>query len=213
MFRAIVFDLGKVIIPFDVRRAIDALVPHCAYSAREIPALMQETSLANDLETGRIEPEAFFQAVKEKLHVTVGYDEFCRIWNSIFAPETLIPESLLEGLARRYRLLLLSNTNAIHFDAVEKGYPLLRHFHHFVLSYRVGAMKPDAAIYREAVRLAGCEPRECLFIDDIQENVDGAAREGLAAIRFESLQQLEQDLTRLGVLGNGPVTMKDCDDC
>ena len=52
------------------------------------------------------------------LDLRITYEQFCEIWSSIFLPEILVPESLLAGIAERYRLLVLSNTNAIHFDMV-----------------------------------------------------------------------------------------------
>lgn len=214
MFRTLIFDLGKVIVPFELKRGYEALAKFCPYTPEEVRQGLMQSGLVAQLEAGGIEPEPFFHAISEKLQLTMGYPEFCEIWNSIFFPHTLIPENFLAQLSQRYRLILLSNTNAIHFEVIEKNYPLLRHFEHLVLSHRVRAVKPEPAIYREAVRLAECKPEECLFIDDMQENVDGAAREGLAAIRFESFAQLERDFLRLGIAGNGagsnaPVTMKD----
>ena len=88
---------------------------------------------------------------------------FCAIWSCIFT-ETLIPESLLDGIAARYRLLLLSNTNAIHFEMLRANYaPLLRHFHELVLSYEVKAMKPQPEIYRSRDRTGGLPPRGVLL--------------------------------------------------
>jgi HAD superfamily hydrolase (TIGR01509 family) len=112
----------------------------------------------------------------------------------------LIEEALLRELKRRHRMLLLSNTNAIHFPYVQRNYPLLGHFDHMVLSYKLGVMKPDPGIYEEAVAQARCKAEECLFVDDVQENVDGARRVGLQSVRFEGAEQLRQDLAEAGVL-------------
>ena len=133
------------------------------------------------------------------LGLGIGYDKFCEIWSSIFLPETLIPESMLAGLRAHYRLLLLSNTNAIHFPMVRERYPLLRQFHDFVLSYEVKAMKPAPEIFREAVRRSGCRADECFFTDDIAAYVEAAAQEGLDAVQFESREQIERELARRGV--------------
>ena len=111
----------------------------------------------------------------------------------------MIPESLVEQLRRRYRMLVLSNTNAIHFEMVRDTYPLLRHFDHYVLSYEVGALKPEPAIYREAVRHARCEPGECFFTDDIPDYVEGARREGIDAVRFTGYEALCGELRARGI--------------
>ncbi len=78
-------------------------------------------------------------------------------------------------------------------------YPLLRHFHSYVLSYKVGAMKPSPLIYRKAIEAAGCEPGECFFTDDIEAYVEGARAQGIDAVRFQSAAQIEAELLKRGV--------------
>ena len=107
---------------------------------------------------------------------------------------------MLEGLAARYRLVLLSNTNAIHFDMIRETYgDLLRHFHALVLSYEVKAMKPARAIFERAVEAAGCRPEECFYTDDIAAYVEGARSIGIDAVQFESAAQIERDLAARGI--------------
>jgi HAD superfamily hydrolase (TIGR01509 family) len=106
---------------------------------------------------------------------------------------------MLQDIARKYRLVLLSNTNAIHFEMVRKNYPLLRHFHSLVLSHEVGALKPSPLIFRRAIEAAGCRPEECFFTDDIPAYVEAARAHGLDAVRFESAAQIEAELRKRGV--------------
>ncbi len=96
-------------------------------------------------------------------------------------------------------MLVLSNTNAIHFPMVAKLYPILQHFDHYVLSYEVGAMKPSPQIYQEALRHAQCKPEECFFTDDIPAYVEAARREGIDAVQFQSAEQIERELRSRGV--------------
>ena len=199
MIKTVIFDLGKVIIPFDFKRGYQGLEQVCGYPAAEIPRRIATTDLVQRFESGLVDPKDFVEQLSRVLDLRINYDQFCQIWSSIFLPDPLIPESLLEGISKRYRLLLLSNTNAIHFDMLEKSYPLLRHFHDMVLSYRVGAMKPDPAIFREAIARAECRPDECFFTDDIAEYVAAAKREGIDAVQFESRAQIEQELLARGV--------------
>jgi glucose-1-phosphatase len=199
MIKSVIFDLGKVIVAFDFTRGYAGMEKFCGYPAAEIPRRLASTDLVRRFESGLIEPEDFVAELSLILDLHVTYDQFCEIWSSIFLPEPLIPESLLEGLSRRYRLILLSNTNAIHFQMLEQTYPLLRHFHDKVLSYRVGAMKPSPAIYREAIARAECRPEECFFTDDIPEYVAAAQREGIDAVRFESREQIERELKLRGI--------------
>jgi len=199
MIKTVIFDLGKVVIPFDFMRGYQGLGGICGLSVAEIRGRIASTDLVQRFETGLVEPADFVAQLSALLDLHITYEQFCQIWSSIFLPDPLIPESLLEGLSRRYRLLLLSNTNAIHFEMLERTYPILRHFHDRILSHRVRAMKPSPAIYREAIARAGCVPAEIFFTDDIADYVAAAKREGIDAVQFESSDQIERELRARGV--------------
>jgi epoxide hydrolase-like predicted phosphatase len=193
VYKAIIFDLGKVLIYFDFKRGYQALEGLCPYTAVEIPKRIAATDLVDRFETGLVEPQQFFEELSRILGLNLQYDRFCQIWSSIFG-RPLVPENMLEGLAARYRLVLLSNTNAIHFAMVRQAYPLLRHFHELVLSYEVKAMKPDPRIFQQAVARAGCRPEECFYTDDIAAYVEGARKLGIDAVQFESAEQIQREM-------------------
>jgi glucose-1-phosphatase len=197
-YKAIIFDLGKVLVHFDFKRGYQALESLCPHPAADIPKRIAPTGLVERFETGLVEPRDFVEQLTRLLDLRVDYDQFCGIWSCIFT-DPLIPESIIEGLASRYRLLLLSNTNAIHFDMVRRNYPVLRHFHDLVLSYEVKAMKPDPAIYRAVLERAGCRPEECFYTDDIGEYVEGARRMGIDAVQFRGAEALQQELRARGI--------------
>lgn len=199
MIKTIIFDLGKVLIPFDLARGFAALAPHCPYPLEEIPRRVASTDLVTRFEEGKVPPDDFVRQFSDLLGLNIGRPQFCELWSAIFFPQTLIPEELLERLHRRYRLIVLSNTNAIHFDMVRERYPLLGHFDAFVLSHEVGALKPDPRMYQTAIERAGCHAEECFFTDDIAAYVEGARRLGLDAVQFESAAQIERELKARGV--------------
>jgi putative hydrolase of the HAD superfamily len=200
MIKTVIFDLGRVIVPFDFRRGYLQLEALCGIPAAEIPKRIAPTGLVQLFESGQIEAKPFVAQLAAHLGLDISYQRFCEIWMSIFLPDTLIPEDLLETIAKTHRLVLLSNTNSIHFEGIRAQYPLLRHFHGFVLSYQVGAMKPSPAIYRKAIEVAKCAPNECFFTDDIAEYVEGAKRMGIDAVQFESAAQIREELRRRGVV-------------
>jgi glucose-1-phosphatase len=199
MYQTIIFDLGKVIVPFDFSRGYRAMAEHSPYPAEEIPKRIGATDLVRRFESGQVAPKDFVAQLCGMLEADISYDRFCEIWSSIFLPETLIPESLLEGLHHTYRLLLLSNTNAIHFEMVRRNYRLLRHFDEYVLSHEVGALKPSPVIYREAIARARCAPREIFFTDDIPDYVEAARKAGIDAVQFQNAGQLTEELRRRGI--------------
>jgi putative hydrolase of the HAD superfamily len=199
MIKTVIFDLGKVIVPFDFSRGYRAMSELCSYAPEEIPKRIGSTDLVLRFESGQVSPEQFVEQLCQILDVRMEYGHFCEIWSSIFLPHTLIPENMLEGLRKRYRLLLLSNTNAIHFKMIRENYSLMKHFDHYVLSYEVGAMKPSPRIYEEAIAKAYCAPEECFFTDDIPEYVAGAREAGIDAVQFQSAAQIQAELQSRGV--------------
>lgn len=199
MTRAILFDLGGVIVPLDFARGYQAIAGLCPLAPEEIPKQIRASGLVARFETGEMGNEEFVEGLCQTLGLKLSYDGFCDVWSSIFLPHTLVPEALIESLGQHHRLVLLSNTNAIHFDWIRERYSLLNHFHEFVLSYRVGAAKPSAKIYREAVERAGCPPEECFFTDDVEAYVEGARAVGIDATRFHSHQQLVVELNQRGI--------------
>jgi putative hydrolase of the HAD superfamily len=199
MHRAILFDLGRVLIHFDFQRGYRALEGLCPYPASEIPKRLAGTGLVERFETGLVEPREFVDQMSRILELRVDYERFCEIWSCIFTHE-LLPESMLEGLAKRYRLVLLSNTNALHFEMLRGAYGhLLRHFDDLVLSYEVKAMKPRPEIFRAAVASARCLPGECFYTDDIAAYIEGARKLGIDAVQFESREQIEGVMRARGI--------------
>jgi putative hydrolase of the HAD superfamily len=197
--KTVIFDLGRVIVPFDFRRGYERIAALCGLPVEEIPKLIGASGLVSRFESGGIESRDFVREFSKLLDLETSYETFCEIWSSVFLPETLIPESMVAGIARRYRTVLLSNTNPIHYAMLRESYPLLRHFHAYVLSYEVGAMKPLPAIYERAIEAAQCLPEECFFTDDMPAFVEAARTHGIDAVQFESAAQIEAELRKRGV--------------
>ncbi|MFN0101902.1 MAG: HAD family hydrolase [Bryobacteraceae bacterium] len=197
--KTIIFDMGNVIIPFDFRRGYAALEEHVDIPAAEIPERIRESALVPELECGRMAPREFVAAINRALGSQLSYEAFCGIWGAIFLPGTLIPAELVQKLREKYRVMVLSNTNAIHFEMVWEAYPILRHFDHLTLSHEVKALKPEPAIYAAALAEAQAKPEECFFTDDIPAYVEGARRAGIQAEQFLGYEKLLSDLRVRGI--------------
>ncbi|OGB94235.1 MAG: hypothetical protein A3H39_06555 [candidate division NC10 bacterium RIFCSPLOWO2_02_FULL_66_22] len=197
--RLIVCDFGGVICTFDYRIFCERLARRMDRTAEEIHAAAFGDRFQADFETGKLSGREYHRAVMARLQADVPYAEFYRMYGDIF---TEIPATgdLLRRLHTRYPLYLLSDTNEIHFGYVRETVKVLSVFDQCIVSYEVGAMKPDPRIYREALRRSGLPAEACVFVDDRAENVAGAARVGMHALRFESAEQFAADLTRLGVV-------------
>jgi putative hydrolase of the HAD superfamily len=199
MIKTIIFDLGKVIVPFDFNRSYDRMAPLCNLTREQMRERLWGCDLVHRYETGQIESREFVQKVGDLLGFDPDYEQFCDMFTSIFLPETLVPDTFVEALGERHRLVLLSNTNEIHFNMIEGTYPILRHFDAYVLSHRVGATKPSPKIYEEAIRQAQCRPEECFFTDDIPAYIEGAKAAGIDAVQFENHEQIARELRARGV--------------
>ena len=94
-----------------------------------------------------------------------------------------------------YRLGILSNTCECHWQyCIEKYRFLTDYFQVHALSFRIGAVKPEAVVYRSAAELAGCRPEEMFFVDDIPGHVEGAKAVGIDAIVYSSAAQVAAEL-------------------
>ena len=199
MIKTLIFDIGKVLIPFDFARGYSIIEERTGLTHEEIRERIRSTGVVDPFERGELEPEAFVHALTKGLGFSADLAGFKSIWGSIFLPDPILPEEFLAQLKQRYRLLTLSNTNAIHFEALAATYPLFDLFDHHVLSFRVGAMKPDAKIYQYAIEHAEAKPEECFFTDDLPDNIAGAREHGLDAVLFEGREGLEEALRQRGV--------------
>jgi putative hydrolase of the HAD superfamily len=196
--RLIISDFGGVICTFDYRIFCDRLARRTGRTTDQVFAAAFGDHLQREFETGSVSGPEYHQAVMSRLRADVPYEEFFPMYGDIFAE---IPATcdLLRRLRTRYLLYLLSDTNEIHFGYVRERLGLLRIFQEFIVSYQVGAMKPDPRIYQEALRRSDLPARSCVFVDDRPGNIEGATRVGMHAVLFQSPEQCAAELTRLGV--------------
>jgi glucose-1-phosphatase len=192
--RAVIFDIGSVIIRLDPARAIAAIGAGSRLSPDKVWAAVPQDPLWQGWQEGRVTPKDWYENVIVRFHAPISFDEFCGAWNSILCPELILPERLFEQLSKKCGLVLLSNTDPIHVGYMESKFPFIRYFPKRIYSCDVGSSKPGPKIFRAAIRAAGVPANQILFIDDIRENVLAAKRIGLKALQFHSRQRLEADL-------------------
>lgn len=200
MIRSILFDLGNVLVPFDIQRGYQQLSRASGLPEEEVAVRIRESGLYEVYESGQIETDSFLDEFTKVLGYRSSIDEFREVWNSIFFPHTATSEELVVDLKSRYRLVLLSNTNDLHFHWLRERYPILNHFDAYTLSYQVGAMKPSERIYAAAVENAQCKPEECFFTDDIERYVEAARSFGIDAEQFVGEEKLREHLRNRGML-------------
>lgn len=199
------FDLGKVLLDFDHERMLRQMADVAGVDPEAMRAAVLPGGDRSDpqwrLEAGEMSEDAYYEHLCETLGVRPPRAELELAASDIFEP--IAPSMrLLERMhAAGLRLGLLSNTNGIHWRYFLDGrYPTLgRVFEVRVGSFEVGAMKPDAAIYRAAAERAGVEPGQIFFSDDRLDNIAGARDFGYDAVAFTGADALEAELGRRGV--------------
>ncbi len=201
---AIIFDFGNVVAHFDYRKAASKLGDRLGISGEELLERLRPlgfSDLLKKYESGQISAEGFSKGVSEMIGLTISHDVFAAAWADIFtANESIAP--LIDGLRREgYTLVLGSNTNDLHARQFRGQFAgTLAHFDRLVLSYEVGHIKPSAAFYLACTEAAGAEPADCVFIDDLAENIEGAKAAGLVGLLYQSTGRLIEDLAALGVV-------------
>ena len=199
MIRCVISDLGRVIIHFDNFIYYEKMADFSPFSTEKIAELASaHSSPRRAFDKGEITPEEFHDQVTAQLEAKIDYDDFYSIYNDVFSLNPPVLD-ILKRLKKNNRLILLSNTDVMRFGFIKKRFPEIMIFNAYVLSYEVGEMKPHPRIYEEALKSAGAEARECVFIDDIQENVEAAQKFGIQGILMTPQTNLEDSLREKGL--------------
>jgi len=199
--KAVVFDLGKVLVDFDYGIAARRLAEQSSAPADAIRAVIDQSPLLFRYERAGITSEQFFEEVRRQISFRSSFDEFAAAFADIF---TEIPEMTrlhAELRARGLPTFVLSNTNAIAISHVRRNFPFFAHFSGYVFSYEHAVLKPEPRIYEIVEEQSGCRGAELLFIDDNSKNVEGAAQRGWNVICHQSPSATIA--ASAGLVGNG----------
>jgi 2-haloacid dehalogenase len=196
MIRNVVFDIGGVLVRLRYQPFIDYLAS-AGIDMTDLPAWLQRVDLAAH-ERGEIPGEELLGRVAAMAARPLDPAELRVRWLDMFdrAQEMF---DLASGLMGHYRVFLLSNIGDLHWRHLDTLYGLEALTHGVIASFRVGAVKPSAAIYREAERRFGLDPAATVFVDDLPPNVAGAEACGWRAILHRSPAATRERLRALGV--------------
>jgi len=200
-FRAIIFDIGRVLVQVDVSRPMSGLAQGIALSPADIWSAITNDPRWPDWQEGRISPRDWHLHLTKRLGGSLTFEQFTAVWNRAIDPVPILESDLFERLSKRYRLALLSNTDPIHVAHLESTYGFFRHFPKPARIYScvVGASKPNPLIYREALRASKARAKEAVYIDDIPSYVEAAQRLGMTGVTFQSPEQLDREMEALGI--------------
>ena len=200
----VIFDLGGVLLNIDFNKTTEAFrkfgFPHFEkmYSQFSVDKLFEK------LERGIINPEDFYTVMLKVGNKGLAIEQVKFAWNSLllnFREESL---QFLNQLKKTHNLFLLSNTNAIHFDAFniilkeQTGFETLDSFFtKTYYSHLIGLRKPDEDIFDFVIENADLAATETLFIDDTAVNINTARKMGFKThllVPGEKIERISYDI-------------------
>jgi HAD superfamily hydrolase (TIGR01509 family) len=184
----IIFDLGGVFINLDNQRTEDAFVAKGVKRFKEFFGHGHADAFFKEYEVGKINDAQFIANIKSLADIDLADEDVIQAWNVMLLdfPEERI--TLLKKLAKKYRIFLFSNTNAMHYAAVRDIYrdafseELDDHFEKTYYSHLMGMRKPTVESFRHIIDENGLNAGETLFVDDALINVRGAEAAGLKGL-------------------------------
>lgn len=197
VIKFVYFDLGNVLVHFTVERMLRQVGAAAGVDAECIREVVYRGGLQTELECGRITSREFYDRFCLETGTRADYETLELAASDIFDLNvSILP--ILTGLSQAGGPMgILSNTCAMHWEHCRRRFSILQSlFGTFALSYLIGTMKPDAAIFQAAAELAGCRPAEILYFDDMPQHVEGARTAGFDAVQFTSAPQLRAELRR-----------------
>jgi putative hydrolase of the HAD superfamily len=163
------FDIGRVLLDFDFESSLARLMPAGTERVRERVAVLLHKR--DEFEAGAISPDDYIAWALRELDSSATPDEFRHAWRHIFTPIEPMWDTVRRLSAAGHRLILFSNTNAIHCPWAFEEFPRFKLFPEAVLSYKVGAVKPQPPIYQYAIDTFGLDPAQTRYLDDLPANI------------------------------------------
>jgi putative hydrolase of the HAD superfamily len=163
------YDIGRVLLDFDFESSLSRLLPpDCTDPHERLGHLLDRK---DEFETGTITVDDYIEWALGVIGSRATHEEFRHAWQRIFTPNEPMWKNVRELSASGHRLILFSNTNAIHCPWMFGTYPEFSLFDAAVLSFELGAVKPHPPIYQHAVDVHDLDPAATLYIDDLPDNI------------------------------------------
>lgn len=198
--KTLLCDIGNVLVSFSHKKALRQ-VANCVGIEQEAAfRLMEEHRLIERLETGEITDQQFCELALSHGSKAPEHDEILHAWCDMFEPIDRMLDILVAVKQHGIRLIALSNISDANFRFLRDEHGVFDVFDDRVLSFEVGAMKPDAAIYYRALELAKCRPNECFYVDDIVEYIEAARCLGIDAEVHTTPERFVQLLEERGIV-------------
>lgn len=188
----IIFDLGGVIINIDYDKSIQELQKLCKDNCSIAYSQKEQSHLFDLLETGACSNAEFRNGLRDTYKIDATDDQIDEAWNAMLLDIPQERIDLLLDLGKKYRIFLLSNTNAIHLERFNQ---IVAHsftipsldslFEKTYYSHLVGKRKPDAAIFEQILAANNLQKEDTLFIDDSIQHIHSANTIGIKTLHLQ----------------------------
>ena len=183
--RNIIFDLGGVILNIDIKRTEAAFKNLGIEVYSQYLSGNDNASFFKEYEAGQIDDSVFIKSIQALSPKDLKEEAIIDAWNALLLDFPHERIELLQQLKNKYRLFLLSNTNAIHEKKFQQklyeqtGSYLEDIFEKTYYSHTIRIRKPDVEAYRYVISDNKLVTSETLFVDDTEANMSGAIEAGL----------------------------------
>ncbi|MBC8186212.1 HAD family phosphatase [candidate division KSB1 bacterium] len=200
MTKFIIFDLGQVLVKVLFPEFLQKFAAEFRIDPSEITD-NRHNGAHIDFMVGKIPPEEFYQKTCKHFNHDISIKKFKALWLQMLGEEIGGTGLIINELEKKNNnLALLSNIDPWHYEYCERTFPVLNKFSKKFLSYQMKMKKPGLEIYQQVAKELFAKPEECLFIDDLLENVEAAQQVGYEAIQFIDPGQLHGELVNRGIL-------------
>jgi 2-haloacid dehalogenase len=199
----VIFDLGGVLIDWDPRYLYRTLFVGDEPGMERFLAEVANAAWNGEMDGGKPFAEGVAELIARHPHERERIEAYHARWLEMIGGPIHGTVAILEDLAARgVPLYAITNWSAETFALTrrEPAYAFLDLFREIFVSGELRLMKPEPAIFRHALSRIGREAPQCLFIDDVEKNVAGAAAVGLAVHLFTTPEALAADLRTRGLL-------------
>lgn len=182
--KAVLFDLGRVLIQYDHAETMRGLAGLAGCSEQEM--FDRFGSIRDELELGRIESDGLHRWFTAPAAAPAGNDGFDAFFTAFTGGMARDEEALayVAALEQRPDVLVaaISNTNETHIRWLDRHVPELDAFDLVMYSSEIGMGKPDLAVFRLALELLDVRPQDAIFVDDSEPNVRAAEAVGITGL-------------------------------
>jgi glucose-1-phosphatase len=201
--RFLYFDLGKVLVDFSVDQMLCQMGEVTGITPEQVRETIFAGGLMREHECGRLSSREFHEAFCAATGSQPDFDQLIAAAAKIFTLNLPVLPVVAQLRQAGYPMGILSNTCETHWPYCQGHYRIVAEgFDVYALSYKIGTMKPDPAIFHAAAELCGYRPEEIFFVDDLPGHVEGAKAAGFDAVQFTSAEALSADLRRRGIRFN-----------